>query len=179
VFLFSVFLCVLFKISPILYFFQLNSSVSGKTDFLVAGSVLDDGRPVSESNKYKTAVDKNIPILTEAEFIAKCRSHPASAPAPTIPLSTATPAVVKAETKASTATTAIASSSTYAPKPSSSSSSSNGTSAGARTGSSASYSASASASASSVPRVEDRLWVDKYKPKSINDVIGSQDIARR
>ena len=39
---------------------QTAASISGKTDFVVAGTVLDDGRPVMESSKYRTAVEKNV-----------------------------------------------------------------------------------------------------------------------
>ena len=34
--------------------------MSGKTDYLVAGTVLEDGRPVTESSKYRTAVEKKV-----------------------------------------------------------------------------------------------------------------------
>lgn len=45
-----------------------TSAISGKTDFLVVGFKLEDGRPIETGNKHKTAVQKNVPILSESEF---------------------------------------------------------------------------------------------------------------
>jgi replication factor C subunit 1 len=45
-----------------------TSAISGKTDFLVVGYKLEDGREVNSGNKYKTAITKKVPILTETEF---------------------------------------------------------------------------------------------------------------
>jgi len=44
---------------------KVLTAVSGKTQYLVAGPVLEDGRPAVEGRKHKTAVEKGIPILTE------------------------------------------------------------------------------------------------------------------
>ena len=46
------------------------SAVSGKTNYLLAGSKLEDGREVTESKKYKDAQAKGIKILTETDFEA-------------------------------------------------------------------------------------------------------------
>ena len=45
--------------SPLLSM-QIASAVSGKTNYLVAGTLLDDGRPVAESSKYRTAIEKKV-----------------------------------------------------------------------------------------------------------------------
>jgi NAD-dependent DNA ligase len=45
-----------------------TGSVSGKTDYLVAGHKLDDGREVHTSGKYRMAKSKGIPILDEEGF---------------------------------------------------------------------------------------------------------------
>mmetsp|Transcript_1767 Transcript_1767/g.2281 ORF Transcript_1767/g.2281 Transcript_1767/m.2281 type:complete len:196 (+) Transcript_1767:1174-1761(+) len=45
-----------------------TSAVSGKTSYLVAGKLLEDGREVNESSKYRNAVSKKIEILTEEGF---------------------------------------------------------------------------------------------------------------
>lgn len=42
---------------------QIASAVSGKTNYLVAGDLLDDGRPVAESSKYRTAVEKKVRVF--------------------------------------------------------------------------------------------------------------------
>jgi len=58
---------------------RITNSVSSRTSYLVTGHILDDGRPVDTSNKYKKAKEKNVPILTEAkleEFLQKELNNP-------------------------------------------------------------------------------------------------------
>lgn len=45
-----------------------KSAVSGKTDYLIIGSKLEDGREVTEGRKYRMAKEKGTKILTEMEF---------------------------------------------------------------------------------------------------------------
>jgi NAD-dependent DNA ligase len=45
-----------------------TGSVSFKTNYLIAGHKLEDGREVFTSGKYKNAKDKRIKILTEDDF---------------------------------------------------------------------------------------------------------------
>ena len=45
-----------------------TSAVSGKTDYLIAGYKLEDGRDVDKGSKYQAAQNKGIPILFEDEF---------------------------------------------------------------------------------------------------------------
>ena len=45
-----------------------TGSVSGKTDYLIAGYKLEDGRDVEMGGKYKAAQTKGIPILSEDKF---------------------------------------------------------------------------------------------------------------
>ena len=52
---------------------RCTGAVSGKTTHLIAGDVLDDGRPVAESGKYKKAVTLGTAIISEAEFRAMIR----------------------------------------------------------------------------------------------------------
>ena len=44
---------------------RVTGSVSGKTDFLIAGQKLEDGRDANTSNKYKKAVKDGVKIFTE------------------------------------------------------------------------------------------------------------------
>ena len=44
---------------------KITGSVSGRTDFLIAGYELDDGRETHTGKKYRTALEKEVPILTE------------------------------------------------------------------------------------------------------------------
>ena len=48
---------------------SVKTAVSGKTKFLVAGDVLEDGRPVTASSKYRKAVDKKVKIIGQAELL--------------------------------------------------------------------------------------------------------------
>ena len=47
---------------------RCTGSVSGKTNYLIIGHKLEDGREVTQGNKYKTAVAKGTEILTEKQF---------------------------------------------------------------------------------------------------------------
>lgn len=47
---------------------RVTGSISGKTDYLIAGDKLEDGRPGTESSKYKKAKDIKTKILHEGEF---------------------------------------------------------------------------------------------------------------
>lgn len=38
----------------------MTTAVSGRTDYLIAGNVLEDGRDVSESSKYRNAKEKKV-----------------------------------------------------------------------------------------------------------------------
>ena len=49
----------------------MEDAVSGKTNYLVSGEILEDNRPANESSKYKNAVSRSIPILTEKQFKLK------------------------------------------------------------------------------------------------------------
>lgn len=46
----------------------MTGSISKKTSYLVHGSILEDGRPPSESSKYKKAKELGTKILSESEF---------------------------------------------------------------------------------------------------------------
>ena len=49
---------------------RATGSVSGKTTHLIAGTVLDDGRPTATSGKYIKAKSLGVTIITEAQFRA-------------------------------------------------------------------------------------------------------------
>lgn len=49
---------------------RVTSAVSGRTDYLVAGSKLEDGRETNTSSKYRSAEKKGIAILTEPDLEA-------------------------------------------------------------------------------------------------------------
>ena len=47
----------------------VKTAVSGKTQYLVAGDLLEDGRPVTASSKYRKAVEKKVKIIGQAELL--------------------------------------------------------------------------------------------------------------
>ena len=48
---------------------RVTTAVSGKTDYLVAGEVLEDGRPYTEGSKYRKAKENEVIVLKgEEEF---------------------------------------------------------------------------------------------------------------
>ncbi|GKY93311.1 hypothetical protein MPSEU_000298700 [Mayamaea pseudoterrestris] len=46
---------------------RVTGAVSGKTDYLIVGDVLEDGRPYTEGSKYKAAMEKDIIIVKGEE----------------------------------------------------------------------------------------------------------------
>ena len=42
--------------------------MSGKTDYLIVGSKLEDGREVTEGRKYRMALEKKTKIMNETQF---------------------------------------------------------------------------------------------------------------
>lgn len=51
---------------------RLTSAVSGKTDYLIVGYKLEDGRAVNQGSKYVKAEKTGTKILTESEFEKLC-----------------------------------------------------------------------------------------------------------
>lgn len=45
-----------------------TSNVNRKTSYLIAGSMLEDGRSISECYKYKYAKEAGVKIITESQF---------------------------------------------------------------------------------------------------------------
>lgn len=134
---------------------KFSSAVSGKTDILLTGNYLEDGRPYTEGTKYRTAVEKNVKILTEPEFMSlytpkeptQGDSMEISAPAPTSQVNSTLPNV-KTETKP------------INPNP-------------------VKTETNSSSTPSSNFPLNSSLWVDKYSPKRLEDVVGHNDIINK
>lgn len=129
---------------------KISSAISGKTDFLIVGHILEDGRDVSEGSKYRAAKEKKISILTEIEFFDKY---------PKIELRTV-PSLPPTVNSAANALNNEFKMKAVSLPSSSSSSSSSKTGAGATSG------------------MYD-LWVDKYRPTHPQDLVGHGDLVRR
>lgn len=51
-----------------------RTAVSGKTNYLVVGFEMEDGRPITEGSKYKNAIAKKVKIINEDELLAMIRA---------------------------------------------------------------------------------------------------------
>ena len=51
-----------------------RSAVSGKTNYLVVGFEMEDGRPITEGSKYKKAMEKKVKIITEDQLLDMIRA---------------------------------------------------------------------------------------------------------
>ncbi len=145
--------------------------MSGKTNYLVAGNLLEDGRAVSDGSKHRTAVEKQVPIISEDEFLDLLNKKKASAPSYASPegrsaansnsiaRSAAGKSTVKEETRA------------VAPAPTSVS----------RTvaGLASTKGPSEDWTKKHAALVDDQLWVDKYKPAKLDDMIGSNELVSK
>jgi hypothetical protein len=135
---------------------KVASSVSSKTDFLVAGVLLEDNRLASESSKYKAAVERNVKIVREEEFLTLIQQAKATAASQTshAPETNGSMKINGMKTK---------------PEQSS-------------IGSNNFISLHSSTGEGANERIEDEqnmLWVDKYKPKDVADIIGAGDTVKK
>lgn len=179
----------------------MSKAVSGKTSYLVAGEILEDGRAGTESSKYRAAQEKKVKIVSEQEFQEI--------------LAQAAEEYAAASDKMNESVSAAVASATYPPPPpaavaptyteSASDRTSNGAilihnnskappppppthtqmSTSSISSSSSSYGSSSSSSSSNSTRTDhtasaaDMLWVDKYKPKTMQEIVGSQDVVKK
>jgi hypothetical protein len=111
---------------------KVANNVSGKTNYVLVGSRLEDGRDVKEGSKYRNAQEKKVKIITEDEFLDKIQaSNPKNEfidwHAPSVGSSLSTTTSIKPNT---TATTTAATATAAATAAGSSLSSSLGSSSG-------------------------------------------------
>jgi replication factor C subunit 1 len=172
---------------------KVAGAVSGKTNYLVAGNLLEDGRPAQESSKYKNAVEKKVQILTESEFLDRIAVHEAKQGS--VKQEESQSSMASADSSGVT-TQATSSSAGLPPNPfarsgaassaapvrtatytgaQNSSSSSGGNPFASRPG----PSASSASSAAQLQQQADLLWVDKYRPQSSAGMIGSTEIVSK
>jgi len=130
---------------------QLAGAVSGRTSYLVAGTALEDGRPTQEGSKYRAALDKQVPILSEAQFLRLIETRGGAGPGGGASRSSSTFPSPKA-----------------LPIQSSHSSSSHSHS-----------NTISSGSGSKEDLGQAQLWVDKYVPRSVGDLVGSAEVCRK
>lgn len=119
---------------------KVNGNVSSKTDFLIYGVKLEDGREIQEGNKYKTAIEKEISMLSQEEFKEMFQIAMSQYKSPVVEL----PLPIKPT-----------------------------------------FSSSSSSSIVMQQQVEAYdsndylMWVDKYKPSSIDEIIGNTGLVKK
>lgn len=164
---------------------KVASNVSGRTSFLVAGDILEDGRPVTEGNKYRTALEKKVKIISEAELLdlidgavasaaaknenemiaASDNCHSSSSCRDSLSNLNDNNYNLQQQQQAKQPTTTISSLSVGSSKKSSSL---------PQSSSSSSLGCHVSQDCSS-----SQLWVDKHRPKTSAQLIGSSEIVRK
>ena len=133
---------------------KLSSAVSGKTDLLVTGYELEDGRAVETSKKHRDAIEKGVRVLGEEQFLVLVRERSQEGAPPV----KASPAKRAQQDKSP----AKAPAARLAPS----------TSSAATKAASASKPTQAGA-------VEELMWVDKYKPSRIEHIIASSETVNK
>ena len=152
------------------------SAVSGRVTHVVFGTKLENDKEVHTSKKYTTAQEKDIPLLDEAAFrhLIATRSRPVGKDAKK---ATASAAKKKSDWDPSIAVRANSSPAKKSPvraaAPSSSSSSSSTTVKLSKP------LALAAPVAKAAPLSSEMMWVDKYKPSSMQDMIGSASVVKQ
>uniref|UniRef100_A0A0G4HIC4 BRCT domain-containing protein n=1 Tax=Chromera velia CCMP2878 TaxID=1169474 RepID=A0A0G4HIC4_9ALVE len=139
---------------------KTTGSVSGKTDFLLVGSVLEDGRDPTEGKKYQTAVEKtqagkaHVKIITQKEFEDMVASaNPKPAPADEQPAAAAAAA-------APSLPAAPAAAAAVLPRPAAAAAAAAGGGSGGRVYGGA-------------------LWAEKYRPTREDELVGMQSIYKK
>lgn len=147
---------------------KISTAVSGRTDYLIAGQLLEDGRNVEESSKYRTAIDKKVKIITEDEFLKIIEDSVTDV---IEPVSSSTVRGTVSSTVRGAVSGTVSNVKPYnQPFQGSSSSSSS---------SSSSYSSFKTPMPTVPVGEDDRMWVDKYKPAGITEIIGCQDTVKK
>jgi replication factor C subunit 1 len=134
---------------------KISKSVSGKTNLLVVGSVLEDGRAICEGRKHCDAVEKGVRIVTEEVFLEMIAAGTVRRDAAL--------AAQRAQTYSAPAQNSFVRQPSTQPVYSQSSSSS-------------SSSAAASKKSSSVDGL---LWVDKHQPQNTSELVGSGELVKK
>jgi replication factor C subunit 1 len=131
---------------------KVLKSVSGKTNLLVVGTVLEDGRSISEGRKYCDAVEKRVRIVTEEVFLEMIAAG-------TIRRDAALAAQSVQTYSAPTQNTFVRQPSVPLQSHSSSSSS--------------------SAATTKKPSGDGLLWVDKHQPQNTSELVGSGELVKK
>ena len=158
---------------------RVTGSVSSKTDYLVVGDLLEDGRPFQEGNKYKRAMQEKTLIVRgerglyglAQQYSDKAQTRPSNLKAP--PPASSPPAASKSTVPALSDKPvnpyARASVNPYAKKKANPSAKKTAVVADQKP----------AAIPDHVVNDPNALWVDKYKPRSSQEILGNQESVRK
>ena len=178
---------------------RVTTGVSGKTDYLVVGDILEDGRPYTEGTKFKTAVAKGTCIVKGDEALyglilqfndraaGTTNSSPsASDKKPPPPQAEKTTVTTSKEASAPSAAKPMnpyakpVRSNPYARPVASASSSVAAANPYAKKPSTGTQSSVEAKPGTGVCATDSHLlWVDKYKPMSSREILGNQESVRK
>jgi replication factor C subunit 1 len=176
---------------------RVTTAVSKKTDYLVVGDILEDGRPYTEGSKYKRAVTEGcIVVRGEEALYGLCQQYddkaraarglgpaPVAAAAAANQSSTSAPVDRKPAPAAKPAPPVAAAANPYARGPVSNpyakAAANPYAKKAAPSAAPVASSASATAVKSSSSTNNNMLWVDKYKPAHTSEILGNQEAVKK
>ena len=173
---------------------RVTTAVSKKTDYLVVGNVLEDGRDYQQGSKYKKAVELGSVIVVQGEelFYGLLQTYHElcgpvvdavgmEEPVVAVPVVSSNPYSTAAAATTTTKTNPYAkkASNPYA----SSSASAKTNPYGRKTTVAAAVTSTTTTTTVSVAMTpadpSSMLWVDKYKPKCAQEILGNQDAVKK
>lgn len=175
---------------------RVTTAVSSKTDYLVVGNVLEDGRDYQQGSKYKRAMELGSVVVVQGEelFYGLLQTyHDLCGPVvvAVVAESVVAPPLVPSNPYSTTATATTATTTTtktnpYAKKASNPYASATKTNPYGRKTTSSVVAAVTSTTTATISKAttthvdtSSMLWVDKYKPKCAQEILGNQDAVKK
>jgi replication factor C subunit 1 len=166
---------------------RVTTAVSSKTDYLVVGSVLEDGRDYQQGSKYKKAMELKSVVIVQGEelFYGLLQTYhdlcgPVAAPATaSTPVVSAPPSVASNPYSTATAATKV---NPYAKKAANPYAATAKTNPYGRKAAPATTTVTSTVTMTVAPVLGDTssmLWVDKYKPTCAREILGNQDAVKK
>ncbi len=166
---------------------RVTTAVSSKTDYLVVGNVLEDGRDYQQGSKYKKAIELKSVVIVQGDelFYGLLQAyHDLCGPAPATTQAVAsTPVQASVSVPSNPYSTTATKVNPYAKKSSNPYAATAKTNPyGRKTAPATTVTASATTTMALAPVLGDTssmLWVDKYKPTSAREILGNQDAVKK
>lgn len=154
---------------------RVTTAVSGKTDYLVAGEVLEDGRPFTDGSKYRKAKENDVIVLKgEEEFYGLVKLYSDKKGPEKPPAAASVPAAAPAPAAKMPANP-------YAKRPSNPYAKSASSKPAASANPYASKVPSPAKNEAAPPAKFDpmSLWADRFAPQSTREILGNQENVRK